>query len=169
MAFVLALTSLLVASTAQAALPVRHSGKIVAVDTKRSTVTLEEMGPWKGPGKSVVRRSIHLAPTTKVELVTRSKGAAPDRWLGGFTESPLPPADLHPGDYVTVSTVKRQGRLDAVSVEVVRPRSPAGHSVRKNRRGTLERNGTRGYVTVSSVGTVEELPLKCRVREGEPP
>jgi len=126
MTLALALAGLVAASTAQAAATGKHSGTIVGVAAKGSTVTLEEMGPWKGPGQAPLRRVIHLTPTTKIVLVTRASGATPDGWLGGFTASRLSMSDVQRADYVTVSAVKRGGRLMAVSVEVVRPGSAGG-------------------------------------------
>lgn len=119
-AITLALASALSAGAAQAA-TTTHSGTIVAVDLKRQTITLEEMGPWTGPGSGLVKRTIRLAPGTTFELVARSKEPAPGGWPGGFVASSLKAVDLRPGDFATVTTEGRTGHLAAASIDVVRP------------------------------------------------
>jgi hypothetical protein len=115
----LVVAGLVVAAPAFAGDTVKHSGTIAAVDPVKHELTLVEMGRWSGPKTTPTRRSIELAPSTRVELVARSK--ASKGWPGQFTETALPASDLYPGDYVTV-TVERAGkRLKAVSIEVVRP------------------------------------------------
>jgi hypothetical protein len=98
----------------------RHSGTIVDVGRDTRQFTMEEMLAWTGPGTGVVERTVILTPRTSIQLVTRFED--PDRpSLTGFKESPLAPSDLRPGDFVTVTTDRREGPLMAVSMEVVRP------------------------------------------------
>lgn len=101
---------------------VRHSGTIVDLGRDTQQFTMEEMLAWTGPGTGVVERTVILTPRTSILLVTRFED--PNRAsLTGFKESPLKPSDLRPGDFVTVTTDGRDGRLMAVSLEVVRPDS----------------------------------------------
>ncbi len=121
-ALVLIATGLCLASVAaQGADAVEHSGRIVAVDMKIRTMTLEEMGPWTGLDSRPIKRLIRLEPTTTITLAARANVAAPGGWLGGFRESPLSASDLRPGDYVTIRTVSERTHLSTVSVVVVRP------------------------------------------------
>lgn len=122
--FVLAI--LAVASPAHTSPPVKHSGEIVAEDPVRHTITLDEIGPWSGPGTGEARRTIHLASPAAIDVVKRTKGVAPDGWPRGYVSSSVPASDLHVGDFATVTTVTRGGRLLAVSVDVVRPGSARG-------------------------------------------
>jgi hypothetical protein len=99
----------------------RHTGKIVAIQPDRQSFTLEEMGPWTGPQHGVIKQVVRLAPDTKVVMVTRAQASEGDAWPGGFTQSPIAPSDLRPGDYVTVEGDARKGHLVARWVTVVRP------------------------------------------------
>src|SRR5437867_3251464 len=68
-----ALVALLVlGSPALAAEGERHSGRVVDVRPD-GKLTLEEMGPWNGPGTGLARRTFDLAPNTAVQEV-RPKG-----------------------------------------------------------------------------------------------
>jgi hypothetical protein len=100
---------------------VKHTGVLVSVRPDQPAITLEEMGPWTGPKQGMMTRSITLTPETKVVTVTRSKQASPDGWWGAFVESPLAATSLKPGDYVTVTTETRDGRLVARTVQVLQP------------------------------------------------
>jgi hypothetical protein len=100
---------------------VKHTGVLLSVRPDQSAVTPEEMGPWTGPKQGMVTRSITLTPETKVVSGTRSKQAAADGWQGAFVESPLAVTSLKPGDYVTVTTETRDGRLVARTVQVLQP------------------------------------------------
>jgi hypothetical protein len=71
------LSAILLAGPAWAAGAETHSGAVGAVDLQRHTVTLEEMGPWRGPGTVPTRRSIRFTPETAVTLVRRSAAAGP--------------------------------------------------------------------------------------------
>jgi hypothetical protein len=46
----LALGGVVIVSPALAAEMALHTGAIVSENTKRDTITIEEMGPWHGPG-----------------------------------------------------------------------------------------------------------------------
>lgn len=121
---VLMLGILLAAGPTWAGTVAKHSGEVVSEDLARHTITLEEMGPWHGPGTKPIRHVVHLTDGTKVELVTRAAdGHAP--WPGGFTERPLRISGLRTGDYVTVAAEKAGKQMVAASVEVVRPTSTA--------------------------------------------
>jgi hypothetical protein len=118
----LVLTGMVLASsTAHGAAEARHSGTIARLSGNGRTITLEELGPWTAGGHARDELSIALEPSTKIELVARSKEAAADQWPGGFKETPLAPSDLRAGDYVTVAAHRNHGRLVALSVTVIRP------------------------------------------------
>jgi len=107
--------------------PQRHSGVLVAIASDARTITVEEFGPSAGPDATAVRRTIRLTPETRIELVVRSQDpAAASGWLGDFTAVPLASRELHPGDFVTVTTESASG-LVASSITVVRP-VPSGQS-----------------------------------------
>ena len=79
----LSLTMLLLGAGAQVAIgaePVRHSGRILAIDTARGQLVLEEVGPWqvRDGVTQVIRRTIALTPATEAAIVTRGNPA------GGF-------------------------------------------------------------------------------------
>jgi hypothetical protein len=118
---VLTLAGLLAATPALASGTSKHSGTVTAVDSAKHTITIEEMGPWAPQRNTLERRTLELGPTTKVVLVERSKGANAQGWRGGFTESPLKTSDVRPGDYVSVTAARKDGRLAAVAVDVDRP------------------------------------------------
>jgi hypothetical protein len=103
----------------------KHTGTVVAVEADRQRIAIEEMGPWVGPKQGVVKHWIALAPQTKVAAISRSDKATKDGWSGDFAAAPLTAAAIKPGDFVTVTTETREGRLVALSVEVLRP-SPEG-------------------------------------------
>lgn len=116
----LALTGLVLAATAHAGGEARHSGRIVAVEPKTGEITLEEMGPWTGPGQGLIKRSVELTSRTEVTLLARSDEAEAGEWPGAFKESPLRATELRPGDFVTVSVETRGDRLFARSIAVIR-------------------------------------------------
>ena len=122
------LAILLAGLAAAASLPAseaRHTGTIVAVEPDRHRIALEEMGPWVGPKQGVVKHWIALVPETKVAAISRSDQPGKDGWAGAFAASPLTAQAIKPGDFVTVTTETRDGRLIARSVEILRP-SPEG-------------------------------------------
>lgn len=79
------------------------------------------MGPWTARNHARDELSIALEPSTKIDLVARSKEAGAGQWPEGFKQKPLSPSDLRTGDYVTVATDRDPGRLVARSVTVIRP------------------------------------------------
>jgi len=102
----------------------RHSGVIVAIASDAGAITVEEFGPSAGPDATAVRRTIRLRAETRIELVVRSQDpAAASGWQGDFTTVPLASRELHPGDFVTVTTESTRG-LVASSITVVRPAPP---------------------------------------------
>jgi hypothetical protein len=103
----------------------RHTGTVVAVEPDRQRIAVEEMGPWVGPKQGVVKRWIVLVLQTKVAAISRSDRPGKDGWAGDFAAVPLTADAIKPGDFVTVTTETRDGRLVARSVEVLRP-SPEG-------------------------------------------
>jgi hypothetical protein len=115
------LSAILLAGPAWAAGSETHSGDVGVVDLERHTVTLAEMGPWRGPGTAPTRRSIRFTPETAVTLVRRSATPAPGGWPGGYAESPLAMTAVRPGDFVSVTVARHAGRVTARSIEVVRP------------------------------------------------
>jgi hypothetical protein len=110
---------LLATSPAFAGGDVKHSGTLVAVDAAKHILTLEEMGPWTGPGTVPVKRSIRIEPSTNVELITRRSEPAPG--ASDYQASAMPLSDLRAGDFVTVRAEKSGTHLTSESVEVVRP------------------------------------------------
>jgi len=102
----------------------RLSGVIVAIASDAGTITVEEFGPSAGPNATAVRRTIRLKAETRIELVVRSQDrAVASGWQGDFTAVPLASRELHPGDFVTVTTESTSG-LAASSITVVRPVPP---------------------------------------------
>jgi hypothetical protein len=121
-ALALAIGSLLLPAAAQAG--PRYSGTIVAIDPSGSSITLNELGVGLPGGRNQeIPRVIELAPATKLLVATRIEDSEETEWRGGYVESPIAVKDLKPGDYATVEVEARDGRLQAASVLVVRPRA----------------------------------------------
>jgi hypothetical protein len=111
------------ARSAPARHEVRHSGRIVDVTPDGTTLVLEEMVAWGGPGTGVVTRRIRLTPQTSMQLVKRTDQWEADRTaLPGWDTVPLDANSLRPGDFVTVTTDDDKVGV-AVSLQVVRPAS----------------------------------------------
>jgi len=115
------LSSLLTISPALAAEMDVHSGILTAIDPAHHTLTLSEMGPWRGPTTARTVQTMTIPPDAKVELVQRAKSASAGGWAGGFRESPLPVSQLHPGEFATLKLTRRAGKLTIESIEVVSP------------------------------------------------
>lgn len=98
----------------------KHVGVVVAAD--RSQVTIDEMGPWRGPGTEPVRHVFRLTGATKVALAERTREGN-DGWPWAFNEQWLRRGDLRPGDFVTITTEGHGDNSVAVSVLAVRPGS----------------------------------------------
>lgn len=120
LALIASLTLAVLASTAGAAAPQRHSGLLVALDPGAQSITIEEMGPWTGPRTSPIKRSFEVPPATTVEVTRRSHAGSPEGWPGGFAESALAISELCAGNYVTVVADHRDDRWLARSITVVR-------------------------------------------------
>jgi len=115
----LALGGVVIASPALAADAATHTGAIVAENTQRDTITIEEMGPWHGPSTRPVRREFHLIPSTTVVLAVRR--SEPGGVHGAYIDQPLKATDLRPGDYTTVTVEREGGKTVATKIVVVRP------------------------------------------------
>lgn len=139
--FVLALVVLLVPVASQAGVQSRHSGTIVGLAAEARTVTLQEMGPWTGGHRGLVKRSIEVTPSTRIKVAARAPALRHGEWAGEFEESSLTRSDLHPGDYATVVTEMRGGHLVARSITVVRP--TAGSSSGTKGRGAQTAHAAR--------------------------
>lgn len=111
---------LLAASTAWAGSMEKHSGVVVAADERQ--VTIEEMGPWRGPSTQPTRRVFQLTDGTKVALTERTSDGS-EGWPWAYSEQMLQTWDLRPGDFVTVTTEPQGRRAVAVVVQAVRPGS----------------------------------------------
>ena len=98
----------------------KESGTVASIDPVARTITLDEMGPWHGPTTATTRHSIVFTPSTRIELVTRSKQPAAGGWPGGYVDSSLSAADVRPGDFVTVEVAHEHGGPVATSIDVVR-------------------------------------------------
>ena len=120
-ALALILGGLLLASTVQSAEHARHSGRVVAVNPDGQTITLEALGAGTAKGNQVVAYQIALTPETTIKLAIRSEDESGGGWLGDFAESALTASSVRAGDFATIETRKRDGRLIAVSVVVIRP------------------------------------------------
>ncbi len=120
------LAAVLAVTPAGAAEIVKHSGTIGRIDPAGKTLTLQEMGPWTGPGTRLVTRTITLTPDTRGELVRRPAKAVPGGWSGGYVESPLAVDRLRPGEFATVTVDRRGGKSVAVAIDVVRPSERSG-------------------------------------------
>jgi hypothetical protein len=103
MVYGFALAAVLAAGPALAAGTTTHSGRVTAIDPQHHTITLEEVGPWTGPGTGVIARSIIVTPP------------------GGYVTSSMPVVELRPGDFATATTARHGREMTATSIEVVRP------------------------------------------------
>ena len=114
------LTMLLATSSGWAATMEKHAGVVVAVDPTH--ITIDEMGPWRGPSTEPIRRTFQLMGTTKVALAERTQEGS-DGWPWAFSEQWLQRTDLRPGDFVTVTAERQGNKAAALSVLAVRPGS----------------------------------------------
>lgn len=113
----LALVASLAVAAPAAAAETTYSGDIAAVGPH--AVTLAVMGPWT-PGSRPADHVIALTSSTRITKVARSRKAP--GWPGGFRTTPFTAADLHPGEFATVSAQREGRRLVARSVTVVETR-----------------------------------------------
>ena len=98
---------------------VRHSGAVTQVTPNQ--ITIDEMGPWTGAANPLTPRTIEIDEATTVTRAERADEPDPAGWPGGFKESPLRAHEIRVGDFVTVTTIERDGREIAQSIVVVRP------------------------------------------------
>ena len=97
----------------------RHSGRIVQVAGDGSTIVLEEIVAWTGPGTGTVTRSIAITPRTAIRLVERT-GQWDDTPMPGWDARSIEARDLRQDDFVTVST-NDDRHATALALHVVRP------------------------------------------------
>jgi hypothetical protein len=100
------------------------SGQVIEV--RPGQVVLEEQGPWSGPGTGIVRHTIEITPRTVVRLV-RTTGHWEDNATPGYDVRAADPAQLRPGDFVTVM-MGAPGQ-PAVSLEVMRADEAGGQAL----------------------------------------
>lgn len=104
-----------------AATEARHSGRIVEVATDGSSILLEEMVGWTGPGTGMLTRRVRITPQTSIRLVRHTGRWGNDRGsTPGWDSKTIDAGRLRPGDFVTVTTDENQ-RDVAVALQVVRP------------------------------------------------
>ena len=140
--------ALTLVGASQAMADSKHSGTVTTVGAHGDAITIDELGPSRSAEPASTRLTIALTPDTKVELAARNGNHGPvdpADWPGGYRETPAAAADIRPGDFVTVTTEERHGRLVATNVSVVRPEAEASASPtpRELRRpsGFSERSG----------------------------
>lgn len=98
----------------------KHVGVVVAASPTH--LTIDEMGPWRGPDTRPTRYVFQLSGTTKVARTERNQEGR-DGWPWGFSEEQLRRTDLRPGDFVTVTARRSGDNAVAISVLAVRPNS----------------------------------------------
>jgi hypothetical protein len=98
----------------------KHVG--VVVTASPTHLTIDEMGPWRGPDTRPMRYVFQLTGTTKVARTERTQEGR-DGWAWGFSEEQLRRTDLRPGDFVTVTARRSGDNAVAISVLAVRPNS----------------------------------------------
>jgi hypothetical protein len=98
----------------------KHVG--VVVTASPTHLTIDEMGPWRGPDTRPMRYVFRLTGTTKVARTERTQESR-DGWGWGFSEEQLRRTDLRPGDFVTVTARRSGDNAVAISVLAVRQNS----------------------------------------------
>jgi hypothetical protein len=98
----------------------RHAGTITSAQPDGSRITLSVLGPWHGPDTQPKPHVINVPNETPVMLFERAK-IGEHGWRNGYAQKSLEPSDLRAGDYATVTMQRRDGRLIAEKIEVVRP------------------------------------------------
>ena len=98
----------------------KHVG--VVVTASPTHLTIDEMGPWRGPDTRPMRYVFQVTGTTKVARTERTQESR-DGWAWGFSEEQLRRTDLRPGDFVTVTARRSGDNAVAISVLAVRPNS----------------------------------------------
>jgi hypothetical protein len=114
----LALAALLVAGLAAAtgATPAarRYSGTVRAIDLEAGIVVVEELGRRGRPE----RHEVEVGPDTRI-VSSRRLRPHEMRGTSAFGETPVSPADLLVGDYVTVESHEEDGRAVATRITIV--------------------------------------------------
>jgi hypothetical protein len=99
----------------------RHSGRIVEVATDGSSILLDEMVAWTGPGTGMLTRRVRITPQTSIRLVQHT-----GRWgndpsaTPGWDSKTIDAHSLRRGDFVTVTTDDNHRDM-AVALQVVQP------------------------------------------------
>ena len=122
---------ILLAAAVMVACPVaegaeRHSGRVVAASEDGRRVTVETLGPWRGPGTGVHTIVATVDPGTRVSRVHRREGFGPGGWPGAYSVEPLSAVAIDVGDFVTVAVVEAQGVARALAIEVLDGESGSG-------------------------------------------
>lgn len=105
-------------ASADTAKTVRHSGTVASIDAQSGVLAIDEVGPWRVEHGATIttRRNIVFTPETRFDLYMRVD--APGAFAGDFMEVKLAPEDVSPGDFVTAECVRRNGRLEALTITV---------------------------------------------------
>ena len=153
----LLLFTLMMTSSVVAASPMRHSGRTVAVDPAKHSLTREEIGRWTPQHTTAVKRSIEISPSTAFELVKRAKTSGVGSGYAGFTTSALGSSEVKPGDFATVADAPawlRGQREDPARVLLSRTSARA-----RTRCHTVARNWRMHWPTHSSQSISDERPF----------
>ena len=97
-----------------------HSGTVATVDPDKSTIVLEEIGPWhvKDGKTEITRQTIVVAPSAQFVMSKRTREPGPAGWAGAFVEVPLGAWTVKPGDFVTVHVEQAGNRATATKITV---------------------------------------------------
>lgn len=97
-----------------------HSGTVAAVDPEKSTIVIEEVGPWhvKDGKTEITRQTIVVAPSAQFVASKRASEPGLAGWPGEFVEVPLGAWAVKPGDFVTVHVEKARERATATKITV---------------------------------------------------
>lgn len=109
---------LLLVPSGWAAAMEKHSGVVVAADEAK--ITIDEMGPWHGPGTRPTRRTFQRTESTRIALAERTREGA-GGWPWAFNDQPAQVTDPHAGDFVTVTIEPRGAGQVVTEVLVVWP------------------------------------------------
>ena len=95
----------------------KHSG--VVAEVNETQIVIEEMGPWQGPGTKPALRVFEVTSSTRIARVQRSV-EGDQGWPWAYVSEPAELADVHAGDFVTVSVEQRGRHNVAVEVQALR-------------------------------------------------
>ena len=115
---IVVLAWLLAALPASAGTLEKHSGVVTSVEGTQ--ITIDEMGPWRGPDTKPTRRTFELTSATKVDRVERAPEGS-NGWPWSYVSRPLDLSALRAGDYVTVTVDPAERRNVVVEVEAEQP------------------------------------------------